>query len=139
MNINEIIKHPILTEKSYSKMQDGVYVFAVDRRTNRSEVKKAVEFIFDVKVEKVNIFNVPKRPTKLGRFEGYTNWYKKAIVTLVKGQAINVLSEDANISEEPVVEEVKKETKKSKKAEVSEVEKKVAEKIAKKSAKKAEK
>ncbi|UWD34291.1 50S ribosomal protein L23 [Mesomycoplasma molare] len=135
MNINEIIKYPILTEKSYSKMNEGVYVFAVDRRTNRSEVKKAVEFIFDVKVEKVNIFNVPKKATKLGRFKGFTNSYKKAIVKLVEGQTIAILNEDVDTisaSEENnlKVEETKKEVKTSKSAE--EVAKKVSEKLAKK-------
>ncbi|MGZ9413201.1 50S ribosomal protein L23 [Mycoplasma sp. 1012] len=132
MNINEIIKYPILTEKSYLQMSSGTYVFAVDRRTNRSEVKKAVEYIFNVKVEKVNIFNVPKKPAKLGRYQGFTNSFKKAIVTLVEGHTIAVLNEDlespAPEEQTNVVEETKKETKVSKSA--SEVDKKVAEKIA---------
>ncbi|MGZ9414103.1 50S ribosomal protein L23 [Mycoplasma sp. 5370] len=132
MNINEIIKYPILTEKSYLQMSSGTYVFAVDRRTNRSEVKKAVEYIFNVKVEKVNIFNVPKKPAKLGRYQGFTNSFKKAIVTLVEGHTIAVLNEDlespTSEKQTNVVEETKKETKVSKSA--SEVDKKVAEKIA---------
>ncbi|MGZ9431978.1 50S ribosomal protein L23 [Mycoplasma sp. AC157] len=132
MNINEIIKYPILTEKSYLQMSSGTYVFAVDRRTNRSEVKKAVEYIFNVKVEKVNIFNVPKKPAKLGRYQGFTNSFKKAIVTLVEGHTIAVLNEDLESptpeEQTNVVEETKKETKVSKSA--SEVDKKVAEKIA---------
>lgn len=129
MNINEIIKYPILTEKTYNQMKDSVYTFAVDRRTNRSEVKKAVEFIFDVKVEKVNIFNVPKKAKNLGRFHGFTNAYKRAIVKLVDGQTINVFEDE--------VQEVQEEVKKSKKTKeddkvMSEAEAKAAAKIAKK-------
>ncbi|WGI36586.1 50S ribosomal protein L23 [Mesomycoplasma lagogenitalium] len=127
MNINEIIKYPILTEKTYKRMNEGVYVFAVDKRVNKSEVKKAVEYIFDVKVEKVNIFNVPKRPTKLGRFNGFTKAFKRAIVKLEAGQQINILSEDTPVAEEAEI--IKPQVQKDKK-EMSDVEKKVAEKIA---------
>jgi len=130
MNINEVIKYPILTEKTYKQMSEGVYTFAVDRRTNKVEVKKTVEFIFGVKVGKVNIFNVPKKATKLGRSHGFTNAYKKAIVYLTEGQ-INIFPDD-----EPVTE-TKKEKKLKDKPEMSDAEKRAAEKIAKKQAAKA--
>ncbi|VEU59728.1 50S ribosomal protein L23 [Mesomycoplasma neurolyticum] len=139
MKANEIIKYPILTEKSYQLMSSGVYVFAVDRKTNRSEVKKAIQSIFDVEVIKVNIFNVPKKPAKLGRFKGFKNSYKKAIVTLAEGHTINLLNEDLEESQDSkeVVEntqvsnEEKKSTRETKDA--SAIEKKVAEKLASKS------
>lgn len=52
MNINEVIKYPVLTEKSeIARTNQNVYTFVVDKRTNKIEVKKAVEFIFDVKVK----------------------------------------------------------------------------------------
>ena len=123
MNVNEVIKHPILTEKTYAQMAEGVYTFSVDVRTNRAEVKKAVEFIFGVKVEKVNIISVPKKATKLGRSQGFTNRIKKAIVYLADG-AINIFPDD--VASAPVVEEVKEETK-----EMSAAEKRAAEKLAK--------
>lgn len=127
MNINEVIKYPILSEKTYAQMSTGVYTFAVDPRTNRAEVKQTVEFIFDVKVAKVNIINVDKQPKKMGRSSGFTNKVKKAIITLSEG-VINIFPEEAAApaEEAPVKKEVKaKETK-----EMSDAEKKAAEKIA---------
>lgn len=132
MNLNEVIKHPILTEKTYSQMSQGVYTFAVDFRTNKAEVKRVVEHIFEVKVEKVNIMTVDKKAAKLGRFQGFKNRYKKAIVTLADGQ-INLFPEDA-VQEPETKVEVK--TKAEVTKEMSEAEKKAAAKIA---AKKAEK
>lgn len=132
MNVNEIIKRPILTEKTYSQMADKVYTFAVDPRVNKIQVKKAVEYIFDVKVAKVNIFNVPKQPTKLGKYHGFTNAYKKAIVKLASG-SINLYGEDEATNEETVVEE-----KKPRVREISDVEKRAAEKIQKKAKKEEE-
>lgn len=123
MNINEVIKYPILSEKSYQQMAAGIYTFAVDFRTNKSEVKKVVEHIFDVKVGKVNISNIKKKPKKVGKFNGFTNRYKKAIVTLSEG-VINIFPEDAE--EAPKEKAVKK----SEKKEISEAEKKAAAKIA---------
>ena len=127
MNINEVIKYPILSEKTYAQMSTGVYTFAVDPRTNRAEVKQTVEFIFDVKVAKVNIINVAKQPKKLGRYAGFTNRVKKAIITLSEG-VINIFPEEA-----PAEEVSAKEAKESKAPvakEMSDAEKKAAEKIA---------
>ena len=136
MNKNEVIKHPILTEKTYAQMSEGVYTFAVDRRTNKAEVKKVIEHIFEVKVERVNILNVNKKATKLGRFEGFTKAYKKAIVKLADGQ-INIFPEEA--TEAPVQEvEVKAKEAKAEKKEMSDAEKRAAEKIAAKKATKEE-
>ena len=123
MNLNEVIKYPILSEKTYQQMSMGVYTFAVDFRTNKSEVKKVVEHIFDVKVGKVNIISVPKKAKRVGRFDGFTNRYKKAIVTLTEG-TINIFPEET--AEAPKA----KETKKTDKKEMSEAEKKAAAKIA---------
>ena len=122
MHLNEVIKHPILSEKTYQQMASGVYTFAVDFRTNKAEVKKVVEHIFDVKVDKVNIQTVQKQPKRIGRFNGFTNRYKKAIVTLAEGHVINIFPEE-------IVEDVKP-AKEEKVKEVSEAEKKAAEKIA---------
>lgn len=134
MNINNIIKYPILTEKSYMQMQENVYTFAVDKRASKIEIKKAVEFIFNVKVESVNTFNVPKKAKKVGKYEGFTKSYKKAIVTLNEG-SINIFPEEGIAKDENLkVEE--KDTKKVK--EISDAEKKAAAKI-KKSKEKEEK
>lgn len=133
MNVNEVIKYPILSEKTYMQMSNQVYTFAVDFRTNKSEVKKVVEFIFDVKVEKVNISTVQKKPKKLGRFEGFTNRYKKAVVTLKEGQ-INIFPEE--VAKEEESKPKAKVAKKEKTNEISAAEKKAADKIAAKLAEK---
>ncbi len=127
MNRNEVIKYPILTEKSYTLMGQGVYTFAVDKRTNKIEVKKTVEFIFGVKVAKVNIANITKKATKLGRFAGFTTAYKRAVITLKEGQ-INIFPEEVS-KEEAFKEKYNKEVKEIKSDEPSEAELKAAAKI----------
>lgn len=129
MNINEVIKYPILSEKTYAQMSTGVYTFAVDPRTNRAEVKQTVEFIFDVKVAKVNIINVDKQPKKMGRSQGFTNKVKKAIITLSEG-VINIFPEEAAVEETTKEAPAKKEVKAKEVKEMSDAEKKAAEKIA---------
>ncbi len=88
MNTHDIIIKPILTEKSYSGIANKVYTFKVAKGANKVEIRKAVEEIFGVKVEKVNTINVKGRTkaqnTKQGRTIGKTSDYKKAVVTLTK-------------------------------------------------------
>ncbi|WP_240337559.1 50S ribosomal protein L23 [[Mycoplasma] gypis] len=100
MNVNDVIKFPVLTEKSYLDMSNNVYTFAVDKRTNKVEVKKAVEFIFDVKVERVNILTVEAKTRRVGRFVGKTNKYKKALVLLKDGYSINFFPEEQESKKE---------------------------------------
>jgi len=85
----DIVKRPIITEKSYGLMSEGKYTFEVDKKANKLEVKQACEKLFDVKVEKVNIMNVRPKKRRVGRYEGYTPSMKKAIVTLAEGQTID--------------------------------------------------
>ena len=86
MNAHDIIIKPILTEKSYKGLANKTYTFKVARDANKVEIRKAVEEIFDVKVEKVNTLNVRGKEkaqnTKQGRTVGKTAAYKKAIVKL---------------------------------------------------------
>ncbi|AWX42699.1 50S ribosomal protein L23 [Metamycoplasma cloacale] len=140
MNVNEVIKYPILTEKSeISRSTNNVYTFAVDRRCNKIEVKKAVEYIFDVKVEKVNIMNYDKKPAKLGRYQGFKNAVKKAVVYLTQDSKIFLFAEEAEAAKKESHKE-KEAEKEVKSVELTEAEKKAAEKIAKKaSTKKSEK
>ncbi|WP_077616516.1 50S ribosomal protein L23 [Caenibacillus caldisaponilyticus] len=78
----DIIKRPVITERSTELMEQKKYTFIVDRRANKSEIKRAVEEIFGVKVAKVNTMNYDGKPKRFGRFTGYTPKRKKAIVTL---------------------------------------------------------
>ncbi len=95
-NPRDIILYPIFTEKSVAINEDGNRVtFAVAKGANKTQVKQAIEAIFDVKVEKVNILNVrPKSKrfnTRKGALEGKTSAVRKAIVKLVEGNKIELL------------------------------------------------
>lgn len=86
MEAEKIIIKPLLTEKSYSGIQNKVYTFVVSKNAGKVEIKKAVEKLFDVKVDKVNTSVVKghkkTQNTKAGRTVGKTSDFKKAIVTL---------------------------------------------------------
>ncbi len=86
MEAHNIIRKPLLTEKSYTGIANKVYTFQVDKRATKTEIKKAVEEIFGVKVEKVNTMIVKghkkSQNTKSGRTVGRTSDVKKAIVSL---------------------------------------------------------
>lgn len=90
MHAYEVLRRPILTEKS-SYQADTLhrYTFEVDVRANKIDVRRAVEEVFDVEVEHVNIMNVRGKPRRFGRREGRTNDWKKAIVTLAPGATIS--------------------------------------------------
>lgn len=86
MESYQIIKKPVLTEKSYAGIQDKKYVFYVDVNANKVEIRKAVEELFNVKVDRVNVLTVKGKEksqnTKKGRTVGTTAERKKAYVTL---------------------------------------------------------
>ena len=87
---HDVIIKPVVTEKSMNLLVDNKYTFIVDRKANKTEIKNAIENIFNVKVEKVYTINVKGKPKRLGRFEGRTPDRKKAIVTLKPGQKIRL-------------------------------------------------
>ena len=82
MVAHDIIVRPILSEKSYADIANKKYTFEVAKSANKTNIKKAVEEIFKVKVESVNISNVYGKIKRQGRHEGLTGSYKKAIVQL---------------------------------------------------------
>lgn len=82
MNAHDIIIRPLLTEKSYADIANKKYSFVVKKDATKGQIKKAVEEIFNVKVEKVNTANVDGKFKRQGRSEGYTSSYKKAFVKL---------------------------------------------------------
>jgi len=91
MHIYEIIKRPLDTEKTRAQVDDRKYVFEVDRRANKHQVKEAVEEIFDVKVSSVNIVNVPAKRRRYGRrIVTKKPAWKKAVVTLAPGERIDI-------------------------------------------------
>lgn len=78
----DIIKRPVITERTSDYMAEMKYAFEVDMRANKTEIKQAIESIFKVKVKKVNVMRVPAKPKRYGRHSGYTSEWKKAIVSL---------------------------------------------------------
>ncbi len=90
-NYRDIIKAPIITEKSANLAQNqNTMTFSVDVRANKTQIKQAIENIFDVKVESVNTINVKPKKKRVGRYAGKTNRVKKAIVKLREGSSIEL-------------------------------------------------
>lgn len=85
-----IIKAPIITEKTAELANRNVIVFKVDVNANKTQIKQAVEKIFGVEVEKVNTVNVKPKKRRVGRYTGKTNRVKKAIVKLKEGSSIEL-------------------------------------------------
>ena len=91
MEHRDVIKSPIVTEKSNDLQQsNNTYTFSVDVRANKTQIKQAVEAIFNVKVESVNTINVHPKTKRVGRYAGKTNKVKKAIVKLKEGSSLEL-------------------------------------------------
>ena len=84
----EIIKRPIITEKTTKLAETGVYTFEVDKKANKIEIANAIEEIFKVKVVSVNTVTVLPKKKRVGRYEGLKNVYAKAMVKLQDGDKI---------------------------------------------------
>jgi len=89
-NYRDIIKAPIITEKTSELAGNNVITFSVDVKANKTQIKQAIEKIFDVKVESVNTINVKPKKKRVGRYVGKTNKVKKAIVKLKEGSSIEL-------------------------------------------------
>ena len=85
MEARDVLKRPVITEKSSAAMAEDKYTFDVDTRANKTQVKIAVEEIFDVKVDNVNIINYKPKKKRMGRYQGYKNKRRVAIVKLKEG------------------------------------------------------
>jgi large subunit ribosomal protein L23 len=81
-NVRDLIKRPIITERTADLMELKKYTFEVDPRANKSQIKDAIEEIFGVKVVSVNTMNYKGKFKRFGRHSGYTRKRKKAIVQL---------------------------------------------------------
>lgn len=84
----QVIARPVISEKSFAAEENGKYIFRVSPDANKTIVKKNVEEMFKVKVDKVNIVTIPGKKKRVGRIYGKRNDVKKAIVTLKKGEKI---------------------------------------------------
>ncbi len=87
MNANQIIRRPLVTEKSTILREEGnVIAFEVDPGANKIQVKSAVEELFKVKVEEVRLFNVRGKMKRMGRWVGKRRDWRKAYVRLKAGE-----------------------------------------------------
>jgi large subunit ribosomal protein L23 len=89
-NPRDILKKPVITEKSMSLVQGNKYTFIIALTANKVEVKKAVEELFKVKVKKVNTVRVKGKAKRVRNIVGRTPEIKKAIVTLREGDRIEI-------------------------------------------------
>jgi large subunit ribosomal protein L23 len=88
MEPSQVILAPIVSEKSYAGTTFGKYAFRVHEDAHRTQVRQAVEKLFDVKVERVNILKVQPKPKRRGMIKGTKPGWKKAIVKLKPGYTI---------------------------------------------------
>ena len=94
-HITDVLKKPVLTEKTMTlQANENKYTFDVDVNANKVEIKQAVEAMFGVKVESVNVMNVRPKAKRMGKYEGRTNRRRKAIVKLAEGNEINYFGEE---------------------------------------------
>ena len=87
---NEVLLAPIVSEKSYSLIDDNKYSFRIHSDAHKTQVRQAVEELFDVKVERVNIVKVQPKPKRRGMIRGTRPGWKKAIVQLREGETIEI-------------------------------------------------
>jgi len=90
VNAADILIAPVVSEKSYAGLADRKYTFKVHQRAHKTHVRQAVEELFGVKVDSVNIVKVQAKPKRRGAFKGTRPGWKKAIVQLREGEKIEI-------------------------------------------------
>ena len=86
----QVVIAPVVSEKSYSLIEDNKYSFRVHPRAHKTQIRQAVEELFDVKVEAVNVIKVQPKPKRRGLSRGKKPGWKKAVVQLRAGDAIEI-------------------------------------------------
>ena len=89
---NEVLLAPVVSEKSYSLIEDGKYSFRIHPDAHKTQVRQAVEELFGVTVLGVNIVKVQPKPKRRGFHKGTKPGWKKAIVQLQEGDTIEIFS-----------------------------------------------
>ena len=89
----QIIKYPIITDKATRLLENNQYSFVVDRYSDKLTIKASIEYLFDVKVVKINTCRLPRKKKRVGKYIGWKPQYKKAIVTLSEGDVINLFTD----------------------------------------------
>ena len=91
MRSEKVIKKALITEKADRLREINIYQFEVSSTATKHQIKEAVEKLFNVEVLNVKTANLPGKPRRLGRSEGYKSGYKKASVMLKQGQKIEIV------------------------------------------------
>ncbi len=86
----DIVRDPHISEKGTYQAEKNKYTFKVFERSNKMEIKKAIEGVYGVNVISVNVMHVPHKKRRLGKTEGFKKGYKKALVTIKEGQKIEI-------------------------------------------------
>lgn len=90
MNVYQVLKRPIITEKNTLHAAQNKYTFEVAREATKQQIEEAVEKMFKVNVTDVNVSTVPGKMRRIGRNRGMTSPWKKAVVTVQEGQRIEL-------------------------------------------------
>lgn len=91
----DLVKYPVITEKSCRLIENNQYTFDVDARLTKPQIKKIFETLFDVNIIAVNTHLPPTRKKRLGLQQGYKSRYKRAIITIKSDQKIPIFGEEA--------------------------------------------
>jgi len=91
---DDIIKYPIITDKATRLLENNQYSFIVNSTSSKPTIKTAIEYLFNVKVIKINTCHLPKKRKRVGKYIGWKSHYKKAIVTLAEGNTISLFAEN---------------------------------------------
>ena len=90
----QVVKYTIITDKATRLLENNQYSFIVDRSSNKSTIKARIEYLFNVKIIKINTCCLPRKQKRVGRYIGWKPQYKKAIVRLAEGNVINLFTEN---------------------------------------------
>ena len=90
----QIVKYPIITDKATRLLENNQYSFVVDPYSNKTTIKDAIEYLFNVKVIKITTSRLPRKQKRVGKYIGWKPQYKKAIVSLAEGDVINLFTEN---------------------------------------------
>jgi len=90
----DIVKYPLITDKATRLLENNQYTFIVDLHSNKTVIKAAIEYLFNVQVNKITTSNLPKKKKRIGKYIGWKPQYKKAVVTLSENDTINLFAEN---------------------------------------------
>jgi large subunit ribosomal protein L23 len=92
-SLADLVRRPIVTEKATMLLENNQYTFEVDPRATKTQIKAAIQELFNVSVTGISTQNPPRKKRRMGKFMGYKPLYKRAVVTLADGDSITLFPE----------------------------------------------